>query len=404
MKDKMRTILDFIMRKSKIVFPVVVIAAVAVTVVIALKANDNKTEKMNEIANDVATEESLATKEPEVVLDYTEIALVPNEDQAIYSLVATYYNAQALGDMDTLLSICDTIAQEDVIRFQETAKYLESYPVLEISSKPGFEEGSTIAYVYYRVVFAGREAECPGVKTLYICTDEQGELFIKNDLSEEEDQYIKTLSTQADVVELFNRVTVEYNDLMAAQPEMLEYLSELNNELSKVIGVLLAQQITGDGSQDGEVDATVEPTPSIEPEPSIEPPAPVIIYAKATTTVNVRSSDSINADKLGKAKEGMKMQVLEQLANGWAKVLFENKEGYIKAEYLEILENVDNLTVIGTVTATTNINVRESASKSSAKLGVLIGGDSAELLANEGEWCKIKYNGQIGYIKAEYVE
>ena len=296
MKDKMRAVLDFIMRKSKIVFPVIVIAAVAVTVVIALNANDKKGEQMESLAEGMSTEDVSPTSEPEVTLEYKDIPLVANEDPAIYSLVATYYNAQALGDMDTLTSICDTIALEDMIRFQETAKYLESYPVLEIYTKPGFTQGSTIAYVYYKVVFAGREEECPGVKTLYICTDEQGELFIKNDvLGEEEDQYIKTLSTQADVVELFNRVNVEYNDLMVAQPKMLEYLSELNNELSKVIGVLLAEQIAGEETQNGDV----PPVTDTVPEPSTEPEVPVIVYAKATTTVNVRSSDSINADKLG---------------------------------------------------------------------------------------------------------
>ena len=403
MKDKMRAVLDFIMRKSKIVFPVLVIAAVAVMVVIALNASDKKAEQMESLADGVSSEEVTPTTEPEVTLEHKDIPLVVNEDPAIYSLVATYYNAQALGDMDTLTSICDTIAPEEMIRFQETAKYLESYPVLEIYTKPGFTQGSTIAYVYYKVVFAGREEECPGVKTLYICTDEQGELFIKNDvLSEEEDQYIKTFSTQADVVELFNRVNVEYNDLMVAQPKMLEYLSELKNELSRVIGVLLAEQIAGE--ETGGEDVPPEIDPGTSPEPSTEPETPVIVYAKATTTVNVRSSDSINADKLGKAKEGMKLQVLEQLPNGWNKVLFENKEGYIKAEYLQILENVDNLQIIGTVIATTNINVRAEASKTSTKLGILIAGDAAELLAHEGEWCKIKYNGEIGYVKAEYVE
>ena len=189
---------------------------------------------------------------------------------------------------------------------------------------------------------------------------------------------------------------------MVAQPKMLEYLSVLNNELSKVIGVLLAEQIAGE--ETGGEDVPPEIDPGTSPEPSTEPETPVIVYAKATTTVNVRSSDSINADKLGKAKEGMKLQVLEQLPNGWNKVLFENKEGYIKAEYLHILENVDNLQIIGTVIATTNINVRAEASKTSTKLGILIAGDAAELLAHEGEWCKIKYNGEIGYVKAEYVE
>ena len=59
---------------------------------------------------------------------------------------------------------------------------------------------------------------------------------------------------------------------------------------------------------------------------------------------------------------------------------------------------------IGTVTATTNINVRASASETADRLGVLSGGDSADLIGTEGDWSKIKYNGQIGYVKSEYVQ
>lgn len=406
MKARISAILDYIMRKNKIVFPVIVIVAVAITVVIALNSNDKKVEQMEELSTGLPVEANEQNKDMLVELDYTEIPLTANEDQKIYSLVATYYNAQALGDIDTLLAVCDSFTDEDIIRFQETAKYLESYPVIDIYTKPGYEEGSTIAYVYYRVVFSGRETECPGVKTLYICTNEQGELYIKNEgISEETNEYIKTLSTQADVVELFNRVTVEYNDLMAEQPEMLEYLSELNNELSKVIGVLLAQQVTGDGEPKGGDGTDTTPATSSEPEPTTtEPPAPAVIYAKTNDTVNVRSSDSLQADKIGRASKGTKLQVLEQFENGWTKVLFEKKEAFIKAEYLDILESADNATVVGTVTATTNINVREAASQSSARIGVLTGGDTAELIANEDGWCKIKYNGQIGYVKADYVE
>ena len=139
-----------------------------------------------------------------------------------------------------------------------------------------------------------------------------------------------------------------------------------------------------------------------QPQPAAAEDVPQ--YATATTTVNVRSSDSEKADKLGKVSGGSKLQVLEQRVNGWTKVLFEGKEGYIKSEFLQMAESADGAEVIGTVTATTNINVRAAASETADRLGVLAGGDSVELVARENGWCKIKYNGQIGYVKEDYVQ
>ncbi len=367
MKDNMRKLIDYIVRKSKIIFPMVVMVAVAATVLVALKANGAKAEQVEKLAG-----ESLVSKEAhEEVLEpkYEEIPLVQNEEPAIYTMAATYYNAMALGDMETLLAICDTIADDDLIRFQETSKYLESYPVLEVYTKPGYEEGSTIAYIYYKVIFSGKEAQYPGYQTLYICTNEQGELYIKRDgFSDEANEYIKALSTQADVVELNNRVTVEFNDLMVAQPDLLEYLSELDKEVKKVTGVVLAQQVSGaavaengDGTENPDGAGEGEQAQPENGEPAAQEPQE--LYATATTTVNVRSSDSENADKLGKVSGGTKLQVLEQKVNGWTKVLYEGKDGFIKSEFLQVAESVADAGVIGTVRASNYINVRVSGSE-----------------------------------------
>ena len=101
---------------------------------------------------------------------------------------------------------------------------------------------------------------------------------------------------------------------------------------------------------------------------------------------------------------GEKIRVLEQRVNGWSKVLFQNQEGYIKSEYLQMAESAAGATVIGTVTATTNINIRVAASETAEKLGVLAGGDTVDLIATENGWCKIIYQGQIAYVKEDFVE
>lgn len=406
-KDRLRNIGNYLIGHSKIVFPVIVIAAVAVTVTVALRAGGHKEELENEMTTDTST---VAT---EAVLEAadTSVPLTPNEDAAISTLILTFYNALALGDSETLTSVCDEISEKDMLHFMETSKYIDSYPVIEIYTKPGPEEGSTIAYVYYQVCFVNQPEAFPGYKAYYICTDDQRGLYIRRgENSDEVNEYIKAVSAQDDVVEFNNRVTVEYNELMVNHPELLEYLSELDSQVSTAVGVTLAQQeaqTQQEAAPEGTDNAAgTEGTDATEggeqPQPAAAEDVPQ--YATATTTVNVRSSDSEKADKLGKVSGGSKLQVLEQRVNGWTKVLFEGKEGYIKSEFLQMAESADGAEVIGTVTATTNINVRAAASETADRLGVLAGGDSVELVARENGWCKIKYNGQIGYVKEDYVQ
>ncbi len=407
LKDKVGIIVHFISRRSKIVFPVVVIAAVALTVSVALKTGNAEKLEVETITAESAVEESVV---PEVEPD---TAMIVNEDAAVAELIHTMYSALASGDAEVLNSICDEISTQDMLVYQERAKYIESYPVLEIYTKPGPEAGSTIAFIYYKVVFAGHAEEFPGYTAHYICTDEQGKLYIKRgENSEEVNQYIIEVMAQDDVVEFNNRVNVEYKELMAEHPELLEYLSEMNTQVKAAVGTELAQvnieqtQTPDNGDGQAPTDNTEGGNPEDTNSAPVEqtPAENVVQYASASTTVNVRSSDSEQADKLGKVSGGTRLQILEQKVNGWTKVLYEGKEGYIKSEFLELAESAEGMESIGTVTATTNINVRASASESADRLGVLTGGESAELLANENGWCKIKYNGQVGYVKADYVQ
>lgn len=422
-KEKIDAIRDFLVKHSKYAFPIIVVAAVAVTVAVALNAGNEEN-----IPTEEGTSTSSSVAPMEVALEpvETDVPLVLNEDGAISTLILTYYNALALGDSETLNSVCDVISEKDMLHYLEMAKYIEFYPNIEIYTKPGLEEGSTIAYVYYKVTFANQPEEIPGYKAHFICTNEQGELYMKrSDNSEEVNEYIMTVSAQDDLVEFNNRINVEYNELIAAHPEILEYLKELDSQVSTAVGVALAQQEaqTGQETQEGDTPGEGEAQNPVEggeqnpvegeQQPTEQPPAEqqpqenIPQYATATTTVNVRSSDSQQADKLGKVAGGEKVQVLQQRVNGWTKILFEGKEGFIKSEYLQMIESAESAAgteVIGTITAIKNVNVRTSANENSEKLGVLVGGDSAELIANENGWCKIKYDGKIGYVKADYVQ
>ena len=401
-KEKIHSIGNYIIKHNKVVLPAVVVVAVAITVSVSLSLSNRHKEAQQEAEIASAASETATETATE------EVPLVANEEGAIYTLIATYYNAMATGDEETLRSVCDEISDKDMYRYVELSQYIDYYPTLEIYTKTGPEEGSVIAYVYYKISFVGHEEEVPGYQALYICTNDQGGLYIKRgENSEEVNEYIKTVSTQDDVVEFNNKITVEYNELMVDHPEGLQYISELDSQVSIAVGEKLANQVAGEtqvaeaGTEEGSTDGQDTQTENGEQQEA-EDQGPQ--YVTTTTTVNVRSSDSEQADKLGKVSGGTKLQVLEQRPNGWTKVDYEGKEGYIKTEFLQLAESAAGTETIGTVTATTNINVRASASETADRLGVLSGGDSAELVGTEGDWSKIKYNGQIGYVKSEYVQ
>ena len=56
------------------------------------------------------------------------------------------------------------------------------------------------------------------------------------------------------------------------------------------------------------------------------------------------------------------------------------------------------------ITATSGLNIRETASASSKKLGVLKNGTTVQVIGETGNWYKINYNGKVGYIYKAYTK
>lgn len=403
-KEKLLHIVDFILAHGKLVFPVILIAAVAVTVTIALKAGSGRVVAAETQETDQA---SLSSGDMQTELVVPETALELNAYPEVNALIATYYQAMADGDADTIASIQSSVDDMERIKITELGKYIESYPLIEVYTKPGPEENSYVVIAYTKTIMSYYpEDELPGYIGFYVCSREDGTLYInQEDVSEEVSEYIRQVSLQDDVVELCNRIEVEYKELCIEKPELFSYISQVEQEIKTTIGVVLAQQISDEensASVSGSEPGATENEGEAENPGTSEPTGP--IYATTTATVNVRSSDSETADKINKVPANTKIEVLEQRANGWSLIVFEGKEGYIKSEYLSIVESAKDAEIIGTVTASTNVNVRVTASQSADKLGVVAGGETLDLIAIEGEWCKVVYNGQIGYIKSEFVQ
>lgn len=412
----------WLVRHAKIVMPVVLAACVIITVVISIRANKKEAEQQENIAANSTLEETMEAAEYVV----PEVALQQNTILEITELVNTYYTAQAAGDIDTIRSLVSNIDDLEVLRIEETSKYIDSYPTLEIYTKVGPVENTYIVYVCSELKFTDYEDLFPGMKVFYVCMNENGEYYINEseEGSDNELTYIREVTLQEDVIDLNNKVAAAYNDMVAENPDLAQFILDLNDEIRKNVGGELAEDIESSETESGseEADAQTETEENTENGPEV-----VVTKVKAIDVVNIRSSDSETADKLGKAAIGDEFTLLEKIGNGWSKIEYEGAEAYIKSEFLEDIETevVENdgteeneeepeeeentgtasAETNGTVTVLENVRIRSSASENGEKLGTAYTGEKLELIMKQADgWTKIKYNGKTAYVKSDYVE
>ncbi len=273
-------------------------------------------------------------------------------------------------------------------------------------------------YVTYDVKIQNIDTKAPGLSAFYVYTSDNGSLMIDGDTEENIKAAFKLVTNQDDVVDLYNKINVDYKEAIASDEALGQFMDDLPQVLKESVGVELAKLETQDETANIPSTETQAAEPaSSEPEPTqpaqeetpSEPEQPlenktVHQIVRTTDTVNVRSSDSEEADKIGKAQAGTELTRIEERINGWSKVIFEDKEAYIKSDYLEVLTAEVTVEPIGTITARTNVNVRSQPDQESAKLGTAQAGTTYDLLEEQGEWFKINYNGTTGFVKAEFFD
>lgn len=409
-----------LIKENRRIFIIVIIFIVAIIVAIVVTdALANKTAEA--IETEVVTEIEQQSDEYAIPQDELEVDAHPE----INDLMKKYYNAAAAGDVNTINTLRTGIDDKETIVIEKKSEYIKSYPTLTCYTKKGPIDDSYLVYVYYEVLIEGYDDPVPGLNVWYACKDSNGSYYINEEPQDEKiADYCKVLSVQDDVVDLSNTVNVKFNELMASNEELAAYMDELAVTMKVAVGEELAKV-------EVPIEEVVEEEP-VEEENAVE----TIETVKATTVVNVRSSDSESADKLGKAQEGQEFKLLEEKVNGWSKIEFEGQEAYIKTEFLESVGKITKLTddseeatdnndnkdtakkdetkdeaaaeaspSSGSATVKETINVRKSATTDSEKLGVLYSGDKIEVVTKQSDgWSKIKYNGKTGYVKSEFLK
>ncbi len=151
-----------------------------------------------------------------------------------------------------------------------------------------------------------------------------------------------------------------------------------------------------------------------------------LVMADVQNALNVRSEADENAEKVGMLYKDCGGTILER-ADGWTKIQSGNLVGWCNDEYLLFDDEAEEAAAeVGRTLAkvnTTTLRVRSEESTSASILGLLPIGEIVEVITEEKkdeksdhadaqadaqedgtEWVRIDYEGQDGYIAAEFVE
>lgn len=395
-------VVGFIGKHSLITATALFAISVGVVAMIVFSIGNKEASTVGDKVNEVSENVSQSS---EVQDDIQDLTLQCDAYPDINEVMTAYHTALAENDEETIKKYLLYVNENELVNIAVKSEYVESYNDIHCYTQEGFEEGSYYVYVSYQLKLTNFDATIPGLIGLYYCPNEAGDYHIyrKADMSENVlDNYYSAYMKQ-EVQDLYNTVDLKYNEVLDSNPDIKTYMEGFEEMVTNEMVKIIALREASEAIEEAESASETSETESESETPEVVTTETV----KATTTVNVRSSDSETADKLGKVTTGTTLTRLEDRVNGWSKVLYEGKEGYIKSEFLEVVSTEEGgAETTGTyVTVKENVNIREEASQDADRVALAYAGTKLELVEHMSNgWTKVKYNGETAYVKSEYVE
>ena len=419
MKDNSKSLLErvwIIVKKNILVSATLVFVVILLIVSIALVGITRIREKK------AAQRAYEALSEEEKALLNQDFTVVKDGYDFINRAMTDYLNALADNNQAYLKENMFSINNNELDNVEVKSKYIDRYDNIVCYTQQGYEDESFYVYVTYDIYFKDLDTPVPGIIGLYYAKDslEKYRIYKQNNMSSLVLQNFYIAYMQQDVQDIYNQVSLKYNETLESDEElndfMLSYQDIMNNDM-----VALNEERERIAAEQAQLDDDNANQ------------GPVRERVKATTSVNVRSSDSETAERLGTVSEGAILTRIESKLNGWSKVEYEGKEAYIKSEYLQVVDSdgnaveenntntqVDNNTNNNTnnnnatnnndgekkyVSAIDNVNIRSEADIDAERVGFAYNGDKLEFVEKlSNGWTKIKYNGKDAYVKSDYVQ
>lgn len=268
--------------------------------------SDDETAQMQQEASDDEIKEDAsadaAANEPTAAPEGTVAPeKVPLEKEAypeVTTVIQTYYTA--LGNKDTagIKSVVDSLDATEEAKITKDP-YIEDYGDVETYTVEGPSEGTYVVFARYTYKFKDIDTAVPGLSQLYVCTDEDGKLYIATREQDQQTQeYIENTLDLQEVQELREEVEADYETALESDENLRDFIENIGVGTSKAASAAKGDQLT------------------------------------VKSDCNVRSEPSEEGEILGKLGEGQ--QVTKMGSEGdWIEITYEEQTGYVRSDLFE---------------------------------------------------------------------
>ena len=348
-----------------------------------------------------------ADEETETTADAT--ALKEDAYPAVNELINNYFTALKNQDLETLSNIMTTeseITAEDV---QKEGEYIEDYQNIKCYTRDGIVDGTYIVFAYYDIKFLNVDTLAPSMIWMYVCTNEDGSLYInKSTIDGEVAAYIDEVLKSDEV----NALAESVNSALSTAMEQDETLAQLVTKMREGADPSAIEESQTEETQAEETQAEetqpsesqTEETQAEETQPESEQSSEGTETVYALQNVRIRRTPSTDGEVAGQLVGGSSIQRVGTEGE-WSRVIYNGEECYIASEFLttsaaagSYFEEVDEY-----VQALQNVKMRSQASTDSEDLGTLPGGTEVHRTGYNEEWSRIEYNGETCYVASEFL-
>lgn len=304
------------------------------------------------------------------VTEYQEIGkLQKDADTELVTLMENYYAAYASGDTETLEMIAQPLSDNEKSYITTFAQYYEDYQNITCYSTKGATDDSYLVSVCYDLKFKGVDTPAPGMDFFYVERDGKGNLIINNvysaynfnfldqDLDANLYSLILAYEKSDEITALQKKVQTSYDEAVKSDEKLANMVGgTLRNAMAKWRETIV------DNTETQETESQTQET---------------------QTTETQKAEETQKTEETQKAEETKTEETTE-------------KKEETKAD--------SSKKSTGTVKTTDICNVRKSPSTDGELLGKVDLGVELKKLGTEGDWTKVKFQGETGYVKSEFVK
>lgn len=363
-----------------------------------------------------------AATDPVAVVQEYQVDAIPK----INELISNYYSAYADGNIDELKKIAAPITANEESYINMFSEYVDSYENIKCYTKPGLDDKSYLVSPYIEIKFKDVDTLAPGLDFFYVAINENGELYINNiysqfNLQNEEnplDATIKALidnfELEEDVVDLQKEVQQKYDEAVNSDEKLADMVNTTIKEARSAWAQEIAQQ-EPEQSTEQSTEPSTEQTPEEDEKPQVIEQQAEIVYT--TDIVNMRKEPNENAELIDTLPLGTALTRVATTADGWSKLDYNNKECYVKSDYLsteqpqipeesqEPQQSAPGIAEGTEILLSNTVNVRASMSETADKVGTAFAGEKVTVIMSYAEgWTKVNWNGTTGFVKTEFLK